>query len=248
MSLRVVVADDYAPMRALLRDLLTLVPDVEIVGEASDGLEAVELVQAVDPDLVLLDIEMPRLDGVAAAEVIRSFRPQTEIVLHSAATSRGKLERAAALGLRILDKNQLHEVVEVVEVVETARQRVIEPLVLLALAGHSDEGILIVKADETIPFYNGVAARLLRLPWPSQRLTLAGLRERVRVLDEHGLPYANAERPLARALVEQTAARAEVVCEFVGDGSRRRLQMISLPFCDPPGDFIGVGNYLSEIT
>jgi CheY-like chemotaxis protein len=91
------------------------------------------------PDTVLLDVDMPRLDGLAAAEVIRSFRPRTRLTLHTGAPDDEKRRRAKALGLTLLDKRLL-----------IAAD--IEPLVLLALAGRAEEGVLVVKADESIPF------------------------------------------------------------------------------------------------
>jgi short-subunit dehydrogenase involved in D-alanine esterification of teichoic acids len=60
---------------------------------------------------------------------------------------------------------------------------VIEPPVLLAVADHEGDGVLIVSADETIPFYNGTAAAMLHLPSPAQRLSLETLREFVRVIE-----------------------------------------------------------------
>ena len=69
--MRVVVADDEPLARDLLRALLAEVPDVEVVGEAGDGVETVEKVTTLKPDLLILDIEMPGRDGMAAAELVR---------------------------------------------------------------------------------------------------------------------------------------------------------------------------------
>ena len=82
---RVVFADDDAVLRELLGALLGFLPHVTVVGEASDGIEAVRLVARHYPDTVLLDVDMPLLDGFAAAEVIRSFRPRTRLMLHTGA-------------------------------------------------------------------------------------------------------------------------------------------------------------------
>lgn len=70
MTIRVVIADDHPVVRSGIAGLLGVEPDVEVVGEASDGEEAVALAHALQPDLVLMDLRMPRLDGVAA---IREF-------------------------------------------------------------------------------------------------------------------------------------------------------------------------------
>ena len=69
--IRVVIADDQKLVRQGVRGLLELVPDIEVVGEASDGEEAVELVPELKPDVLLLDIRMPRLSGIAVLDVLR---------------------------------------------------------------------------------------------------------------------------------------------------------------------------------
>ena len=65
-AIRVLIADDQAMMRAGFRMILEAQPDIEVVGEAGDGLEAVEAAARLRPDVVLMDIRMPRLDGVEA--------------------------------------------------------------------------------------------------------------------------------------------------------------------------------------
>lgn len=80
-ALRVLVADDHPIFRQGLRELLEHEPNIEIVGEATTGSEAATLAWARSPDVVLLDTEMPGMDGIAAAEQIRSRLPSCAIVL-----------------------------------------------------------------------------------------------------------------------------------------------------------------------
>lgn len=104
---RVLIADDYEPTRVLLRTLIEL-EGMQIVGEAEDGSEAVALALRSDPDVVLLDVNMPRLDGLGAAEIIRAWRPRIRLLLHSSEPLETALERAAALQLPLADKRDLH--------------------------------------------------------------------------------------------------------------------------------------------
>jgi len=71
MKLRIVIADDERPARAFLRNLLADFEDVEIVGEAENGAEAVELIEKMRPDLALLDLNMPEVGGLEAVKMIR---------------------------------------------------------------------------------------------------------------------------------------------------------------------------------
>jgi DNA-binding NarL/FixJ family response regulator len=70
VTIRVLVVDDQAMVRAGFRMLLSREPDLDVVGEACDGLEALEQVERLRPDVVLMDIRMPRLDGLAAARML----------------------------------------------------------------------------------------------------------------------------------------------------------------------------------
>src|SRR5579875_3734143 len=65
---RLLIADDHDLFREGLRQLLETVPSVEVIGEASDGQEAIQLVAELQPDVVLMDINMPRVDGIRATE------------------------------------------------------------------------------------------------------------------------------------------------------------------------------------
>jgi DNA-binding NarL/FixJ family response regulator len=81
--IRLVIAEDQRLLRQSLRLLLDREPDLQVVGEAADGTEAFNVVTAVNPDLVLMDVDMPRLDGVTATKLIRGCLPQVKILMLS---------------------------------------------------------------------------------------------------------------------------------------------------------------------
>jgi len=83
MTLRIVIADDQELVRTGFRMILTAEPDLEVVGEATNGAEAVAVVRDVRPDVVLMDIRMPELDGIEATRriVAMNLDPETRIVI-----------------------------------------------------------------------------------------------------------------------------------------------------------------------
>jgi CheY-like chemotaxis protein len=245
---RVVFADDDDAFRTLLRTLLGLLPHVTVVGEAVDGVEALQMVAKHYPDTVLLDVNIPRLDGLAAAEVIRSFRPETRILLHSAVVDDPKRRRAALAGLELLDKAQLQETADLVERFAVAESYSlaadIEPLVLLALAERAVERVFVVNRDETIPFHNPAFASTLGLASEAEQITLADLRERGIALRDDGSEYPLEEQPVVRALKERRPI-SEIIHLRLADSTVRPASMASVPFFDPDGRLIGVANYIT---
>ena len=78
---RLIIADDHALLRSGLRSMLYGEPDLEVVGEAADGAEALELCRRLEPDLVLMDVRMPKMDGLAATRAIKEEFPKTSVVM-----------------------------------------------------------------------------------------------------------------------------------------------------------------------
>ena len=80
MTTRVLLVDDVEPVRWDLCTVLTLSGDLEIVGEAANGLEAIRLTESLQPDVVLMDLEMPVMDGYEATRLIKALCPSCRIV------------------------------------------------------------------------------------------------------------------------------------------------------------------------
>jgi DNA-binding NarL/FixJ family response regulator len=101
MACRLLLADDHEVVRRNLREIIELKTDCVIVGEAQDGLQAVELAKQFTPDIALVDISMPGLDGLHAARQIRKESPQTKILIltmHDAGPLIAKMQQAGIDG------------------------------------------------------------------------------------------------------------------------------------------------------
>ncbi len=95
---RVLVVDDYEPFRRFICSTLGKRPELQIVGEASDGLEAVQKAEELQPDLIVLDIGLPTLNGIEAARRIRKLSPESKIVFLSQESSADVVQEALSLG------------------------------------------------------------------------------------------------------------------------------------------------------
>jgi DNA-binding NarL/FixJ family response regulator len=106
MSIRILIADDHSVVRQGLRMFLSLDPDFEIVGEAADGAEAVRLAEELEPDVVLMDLLMPVMDGITAIGKIRSRSTAVEVIALTSVLEDASVVgavRAGAIGYLLKD-------------------------------------------------------------------------------------------------------------------------------------------------
>ena len=97
-KIRILIVDDLEHVRQGLRTLLQLTDDLEVVGEATNGLEAIQLAERLEPDVVLMDLEMPQLDGLEATQRIKDRHPGIGVVMITIYDNPGNRERAASVG------------------------------------------------------------------------------------------------------------------------------------------------------
>jgi DNA-binding NarL/FixJ family response regulator len=155
-TVRVLIVDDYEPFRRFVRSSLGRRQDLQIIGEASDGLEAVCKAQELQPDLIVLDIGLPTLNGIEVARRVRRLCPQCKILLMSQETSAEVAREAFRLGAMgyVVKGYAGSELLPAVEAVCQGRQFVSKGLV-----GHHST----VATDEQAP---GLLFRQDVLPSP----------------------------------------------------------------------------------
>ena len=98
MSIRILLADDHALLRMGLSTLLGCERDMQIVGEAADGEEAVERAAKLKPDVVIMDLAMPKMDGVEATRQIHAAQPKTRVLVLTSYGTSVEISRALAAG------------------------------------------------------------------------------------------------------------------------------------------------------
>jgi DNA-binding NarL/FixJ family response regulator len=96
--IRVLIVDDHQVVRTGLKTFFDLLPDIEVVGEASDGSEGVAMARRLEPDVVLMDLLMPNMDGITAIGRIKAERPETEIVTMTSFIEEEKVTSALEAG------------------------------------------------------------------------------------------------------------------------------------------------------
>jgi len=101
---RILVVDDFEPWRRFSSAAIELEPQLQLIGEASDGLEAVQKSKELKPDLILLDLGLPKLDGMAAARQIRKVSPKSKILFMTQESSAAVVREAMEIGAGFLVK------------------------------------------------------------------------------------------------------------------------------------------------
>ncbi|MFN3567914.1 MAG: chemotaxis response regulator protein-glutamate methylesterase [Caldimicrobium sp.] len=102
-KIRVLIVDDSAIMRKLLNDILKKDPQIEIVGQANNGKEALEKARLLKPDVITLDIEMPEMDGLTALKLLKAEKNPAKVIMFSSLTQEGAKATIEALSLGAYD-------------------------------------------------------------------------------------------------------------------------------------------------
>jgi two-component system NarL family response regulator len=171
-AVRVVVVDDQELFRRGLTMLLGVEPDIDVVGEAGDGVSAVELVVETMPDIVLLDVRMPKRSGLEACMGIKELAPSTRIIMLTVSDEEGDLYEAVKNGASgyLLKDSSIDEVAQAIRVVAEG-QSLISPSMAAKLI---DEFKEISRSDRE----SGSAPRLTDRELEVLRLVAKGLNNR----------------------------------------------------------------------
>jgi DNA-binding NarL/FixJ family response regulator len=133
-SVRVFVVDDFEAFRRLLCSILEKMTELQVICQASDGLEAVQRAEELQPDLILLDIGLPTLNGIEAARQIRRLSPESKIIFLTQESSTDIVQEGLNLGARgyILKTRAALDLVAALEAVLDGRR-----FVSAGLSGHN---------------------------------------------------------------------------------------------------------------
>jgi len=123
-SIKVLVVDDYEPLRRFVITTLATRPELQVVGEASDGLEAISKAAELQPDLIVLDIGLPSLSGIEAGRRIRKLPHASKILFLSQESSAAVVQEALALGALgyVVKRNAGSELMAAVDAVCAGRE------------------------------------------------------------------------------------------------------------------------------
>jgi CheY-like chemotaxis protein len=237
-------------MRALLSVLVETAGIGRVVAVARDGIEAVELSLTRSPEVALLDVEMPRLTGLAAAEAIRSARPKTQIVLHTGQDDPEVRARARSLEIPLVSKITDADVLAAT-IAGTAPSAAFRPVeltsvVLAALERAAQESVTIIDAAGNAIYYDSRAAEILGLPLPPQKIPHEELRRRAAHVTAQGVARPVEERPLFRALAERRVIE-DVVYTKLGDAITAWSSR-AVPILDADGEISAVAVYWKRLA
>jgi len=210
MTVRVAVADDQRVVREGLELVLRMLPDVDLVGSAGNGAEVVALVAATHPDVVLMDLRMPELDGVEATRRIRAEHPGVHVVVLTTYADDESVFAALRAGARgYLTKDAGAEEIARAIARVAAGEALLDPTV---------QGRLLDRLE---------ADRLAAPPVPADAAGLTAREQEVLLLIAEG--FSNTE--IARRLVvEESTVKTHVNRIFAKTGVRDRAQVVAYAY------------------
>jgi DNA-binding NarL/FixJ family response regulator len=208
MAVSVLIVDDHAVVRQGLRALLSNRPEVQVVGEAADGAQALQLAQTLQPDVILLDLLMPEMDGVAVLQQVRQAGLRSRILILSSALDDERVLAAVRAGADgyILKASRVGELVQAILRVAQG-QRVLDPAVTQVLVEHlhEDDPVARLSAREREVFdalargrSNSEIAAALQVGEPTVRTHVASVLDKLNLRDRTQIMIYALKRGLVR--------------------------------------------------
>ena len=167
--IRVVIADDHAIVRGGLRALIHSDPDLELIGEASGGVEAIELVAQLKPDILVLDLSMPDVDGITVTHRIKGGGYATKILILTVHEDEGLLREAIRAGASgyVLKRAAEAELVSAIHTVQQGKLYV-DPVLMLSVLTETTEKPTAPGSDNPL---TGRELDVLKYPNPPHGLS-----------------------------------------------------------------------------
>jgi DNA-binding NarL/FixJ family response regulator len=121
---RIVLADDHVLFRQSVKKILDGISGIRVVGEAGDGIELIDLLRSVDPDMVILDISMPKLGGIEAAREIEQKHPELKVLILTIHKDDAYFQRAISAGAEgyVLKENTDRELIPAITAIRQGRE------------------------------------------------------------------------------------------------------------------------------
>lgn len=208
-TLRVFLAEDQTILRQSLRSLIESHPDLLVVGEAADGEDAVRQVQSLQPDIVVMDVSMPRMDGVRATTMIRRACPTVKVLaltVHETKTHIRQILQAGASGY-VVKRSAAEELIHALRAV-AAEGVYLDPIVAAKLLGAAKQQAIPKPAGDPLSDRETEVLRLIALGYVNKEIAVQ--------LD---LSVKTVETFKARALEKlQLHSRVDIVRYAVGRG------------------------------
>lgn len=151
MAIRILIAEDHGVLRAGLRALLNNELDMQVVGEAEDGIQAVSLAERLDPDVVIMDISMPGQDGLDATQQILESQPDQRVLLLTVHEDSGLMREALDVGAAgyILKRAVESELIDAIRAVQRG-ELYIHPAMTRALLDESNGSQPAKRSEQTL--------------------------------------------------------------------------------------------------
>lgn len=169
--LRVLLAEDQTILRHSLKALIANEPDLEVVGEAGNGEEALELASALCPDVVVMDVSMPRMDGVRATAAIKRACPEVKVLVLSVHETRSQIRRVLQAGASgyVVKRSAAEELIQAVHAV-AVKGVYLDPIVAAKLVGGTKAPVPDQSVHESLSEREAAVLRLIALGYANKEI------------------------------------------------------------------------------